>query len=143
MKRHLSAILLLMFSTMLYADDLVIIAHRNSGIKKLEHNELVNLYLGRSKKLPSGITALPIDWPPSSEQKKLFYEQLVHKSLSEIQTYWARLFFTGQATPPLQVNTAEEIIDMVTHNEGAIAYIERSKVNSSVTIVYEFNSSSL
>jgi ABC-type phosphate transport system substrate-binding protein len=130
---------LITLSTGSQADDrLVVIAHSDSGIKHLQRNDLINLYLGRTKKLPSGITAVPIDAPSDSEQKKVFYEQLVHKSLPEIQAYWARLLFTGQATPPQQIDNTEETLKMVSLNQGAIAYIDRSQVNASVIVVYDF-----
>jgi ABC-type phosphate transport system substrate-binding protein len=138
----LSALLWAILSTGSQADGLVVIAHRDSGIKQLQRSELVNLYLGRTKKLLSGITAVPIDSSANSEQKKTFYEQLVNKSLPEIQAYWARLLFTGQATPPQQADSTAEVLEMVSHNQGAIAYIDRSQVTTAVIIVYDFNASS-
>ena len=120
------------------ADSLVVIAHPNSGISFFKRTELVNLYMGRTKKLPSGITALPIDLPNNFIQKESFYRQLVNKPLPEIQAYWARLLFTGQATPPRQADSMDEVLDLVSHNEGAIAYINSSVVNPSVKIVFEF-----
>lgn len=140
----LSSLLLIMLSAASQAnnDKLVVVAHRDSGIKQLQRNDLVNLYLGRTKKLPSGITAVPIDASADSEQKKAFYEQLVHKSLPEIQAYWARLLFTGQATPPMQADNAAQVLELVSHNQGAIAYIDRSQVNSSVIVVYDFKADS-
>ncbi|CAG1022798.1 hypothetical protein DOJK_01903 [Patescibacteria group bacterium] len=141
-KKYLLSVLLSILSISIQADNLVVVANPNSGIQQLNHNELVNIYLGRTKKLPSGVTALPIDLPTNSEQKKLFYEQLVHKSLPEIQAYWARLLFTGQATPPVEADNSTEVLNMITHNQGAIAYIDRKKVNSSVIIIYELNKGS-
>jgi ABC-type phosphate transport system substrate-binding protein len=140
----LSAILLIILSAAPQANDdrLVVIANRDSGIKQLQRSDLVNLYLGRTKKLPSGITAVPIDASANSEQKKVFYEQLVHKSLPEIQAHWARLLFTGQATPPLQADNAAEVLELIRHNQGAIAYIDRSQINSSVIVVYDFKTDS-
>jgi hypothetical protein len=130
---------LLMFGVLsAEADSLVVIAHPNSGISYFKRSELVNLYMGRTKKLPSGITALPIDLPNNFNQKESFYRQLVDKPLPEIQAYWARLLFTGQATPPQQADSVNEVLDLVSHNQGAIAYINRSRVKPSVKIVFEF-----
>lgn len=136
----LLAFLLLTLTTVQAGGGLVVIAHHDSGIKQLQRNDLTNLYLGRTKKLPSGAVAIPIDSPTDSEQRKAFYEQLVHKSLPEIQAYWARLLFTGQTSPPLQVENPKEALELVSHNKGAIAYIDRSQINPSVIIVYDFKS---
>jgi hypothetical protein len=129
------------FSTGVGAGQLVVIANPKSGVSTLSHNELVNLYMGRTKKLPSGISAMPIDLAIDSEQRRNFYQQLVNKPLAQVQAYWARLLFTGQTSPPRLADDPEKAINLVSRHEGAIAYVERNQVTSSVTIVFEFSRS--
>ena len=140
-KYLLTVLILLILSKLIYADDnaIVVIANRNSGIQVLSHTELVNIYLGRTKKLASGVTVTPIDLPINSDEKKLFYQQLVHKSPAEIQAYWARLVFTGQANQPVEIDNAQDILKMIQKNQNTIAYINRKNINSSVIIVHELS----
>jgi hypothetical protein len=114
------------------ADDLVLIANKDSGVERMTQEDAVNIFMSRYKKLPSGITALPVD---ESGEKASFYRALVGKDLSEIQSYRARLVFSGQGSPPHEVDTAPEALDAVANNRGAIAYIDRAKVNARVKIV--------
>jgi ABC-type phosphate transport system substrate-binding protein len=118
----------------LAADDLVVITNTGSGVEKLTRDEAVNIFMGRYKKLPSGITALPVD---AIGDKDGFYKALVGKELPEIQSYWARLVFSGQGSPPRQMENAEEVIDVVANNKGAIGYVDRKKVNARVKIILD------
>ena len=118
------------------ADDLAVIVNSQSGVEQLTKAEVINLFLGRQKKLPSGATALTVDLAGPNAEKQQFYARLVNKELAEINSYWARLFFSGQGSPPRQVEAPEEVLDIVENNKSAIGYIERNKVDSRVKIVY-------
>ncbi|HPF58317.1 MAG TPA: hypothetical protein PK820_05925 [Candidatus Competibacteraceae bacterium] len=118
------------------ADDLAVIVNPQSGVEQLTKAEVVNLFLGRQKKLPSGATALTVDLAGPNAEKQQFYTRLVDKQLAEINSYWARLYFSGQGSPPRQAEAAEEVLDIIENNKGAIGYVERAKVDPRVKIVY-------
>ncbi len=134
MKRIMTALIawLLVAGFARAAGDLVVIVNAGSGVEALSREEAVNVFMGRYKKLPSGITALPVD---ENDAKAAFYRALVRKELPEIQSYWARLVFSGQGSPPRQMDSANEVIDTVANNKGAIGYIEKSRLNSRVKAV--------
>jgi hypothetical protein len=97
---------------------------------------VINIFLGRFRQLPSGITAQPIDLPVSPVRAQ-FYRALVNKEPAEINAYWARLIFSGRTSPPIQTEQPEEVIKALRANPGGIAYMERSKVSSREKIVFE------
>ncbi|MFZ6801293.1 hypothetical protein [Undibacterium sp. Di24W] len=117
--------------------DFVVIANLRSGITKMSKDEVINVYMGRNRKLASGITAMPLDLENPLAVKAHFYSVLVNKDLSEISSYWARLVFSGQGSPPRQVKSQEEAIEIVTRRRGAIAYIERTKIDKRVKVVFD------
>ena len=119
-----------------YAADLVVIANTGGGFDKLSRDEAVNIFMGRYKKLPSGITALPVD---ETSEKAAFYRALVGKDLTEIHSYWARLVFSGQSSPPRLMDNPDEVIETVSNNKGAIGYIDRKKVNARVRVVLDLS----
>jgi ABC-type phosphate transport system substrate-binding protein len=131
-------VVLLMLLTPLASAELVIIANPNSGIERLTKSEVINIYLGRYRRLSTGSTAAPIDIANGEENKAMFYEQLVNKNLAEINAYWARLVFSGKTRPPQQVDNAEDALNIVANDTNALAYVERSAVNSQVLIVFEW-----
>ncbi|MFZ6672552.1 hypothetical protein [Undibacterium sp. Xuan67W] len=119
------------------AADFVVIANPNSGIEKMSKDDVINIYMGRYRKLASGISAQPLDLANPVSEKSKFYSSMVNKELPEINSYWARLMFSGQGSPPRQVDSVEEIIDIVSNNKGAIAYIDKKKVDKRVKVVFD------
>ena len=114
---------------------LVVIANADSGVSQLTQDEARNLFLGRQKRLSSGLAALPVEQGVPPEIRSRFYHLLAHKDLAEINAYWARLFFTGQAHPPKQAASAEEVIRAVAAAPGGIGLLEWGKPDRRVKIV--------
>jgi hypothetical protein len=135
--RLFMATLLLMLAWPAWASDWVVIANSKAGITRLSQDEVINIYLGRYRRLDSGLTAEPVDQPDDTSLKAHFYRQLVGKSLPEINAYWARLVFSGKTQPPRMVSNSEEAIKVVLTRPAALAYIERSKVDGRVVVVFE------
>ena len=118
---------------------LVVIVNPASGVTALQASDAVNIFMGRYRKLPSGIVAFPIDIGDRSPEREQFYRQLVRKDLAEIDAYWARLVFSGQTSPPLQVPDGKTAVQLVAGNRAAIAYVDRSVVDDRVKIVLELD----
>jgi ABC-type phosphate transport system substrate-binding protein len=115
---------------------IVVIVNPASGIERLTRDEVIDIFLGRYRKLPSGRVALPID-VASSVERDQFYLLLVKKSPSEISSYWARLVFSGQTSPPYRVPDTRTAVELVESNPNAIAYVDRASVNAHVKVVLE------
>lgn len=135
--RFLLMPLLLAASARAGAADWVVVANPKAGIARLTQDEVINIYLGRYRRLASGVTAEPIDQSADSTLKEQFYRQLVGKSQAEINAYWARLVFSGKTQPPRVVTGGDEVMQRVARHPGALAYIERSQVDARVTVVFE------
>jgi hypothetical protein len=117
--------------------DLVLVANPQSGIERLTQDEVINIYLGRYRRLASGMVAEPFDHPIDSELRSRFYRRLVNKNLAEINAYWARLVFSGKTRPPQVVENVENALRYVATQPGALAYIERAQADTRVKIVFE------
>ena len=85
-----------------WADDIVVVVNPGSGVESLSRNDVINIFLGGFRRLPSGIAALPVDLPQGNPVREEFYRLLVGKNPAEINTYWSRLIFSGKTRPPLQ-----------------------------------------
>lgn len=118
------------------ATDLVVVVNPASGVERMNREEVTALFMGRTKKLPSGIMALPIDQTASGDRPR-FYRELVNKEPAEINAYWARLIFSGQGSPPRQADNAAEVIEIVSGNKGAIGYLPRGVADRRVRVVLD------
>ncbi len=115
---------------------LAVIVNPESGVSELTKAEVIHLFMGRQKRLPSGATALTVDLGGQQADKADFYAKLVNKDLAEINSYWARLIFSGQGSPPVQAESVADVLEIVQNNKGAIGYVEASKVGAGVKIVF-------
>lgn len=132
----LSALLGLVLPNAGGGGELAVIVNPESGVAELTRTEVINLFLGRQRRLPSGVAALTIDLAAGNDEKRLFYEQLVGKKPAEIQSYWARLVFSGRGAAPWQAKDTSEVVSIVAHYQGAIGYIDRSLASDDVKVVY-------
>ena len=123
------------WTTPLAGGEPVVIVNLQSGVDKLSRDEVTNLFMGRQKRLPSGIVALPVEQAQPAPTRARFYQLLVKKDLPDINAYWARLFFSGQAQPPRQVPSAAEVLELVAGNKGAIGVMDGAFVDRRVRVV--------
>ncbi len=115
----------------------VVVVNARSSIPRLSKDEVINIFLGRYRGLPTGGVAIPIDQPESGSLRAEFYRRLVNKELNEINAYWSRLIFSGKTSPPKQAASTAEVLLMLSASSGGITYIERSQVDSRFRIVLE------
>ncbi|MEI6414729.1 MAG: hypothetical protein WCP34_10790 [Pseudomonadota bacterium] len=140
MKPFLSSLIwvLLNWPSLLYAGGpLVVVIHPGSSVETLSREEVINIFLGRYRQLPSGLLAQPVDQPAG--QKASFYKLLVGKELPEINAYWSRLVFSGKTKPPQQARDLAEVIQWVNSLPGAIGYMEADQVDSRVKVALKLN----
>ena len=131
------SILLLLLGRGVCAEPVVVV-NATSSVNQLSQDEVINIFLGRYRRLPSGETAVPIDQPESSALRAEFYRKLVNKDLNEINAYWARLIFSGRTSPPMQASSGTEVITLLNASGSSIAYLERSQVDKRFRIILEF-----
>ena len=137
MKTLLALLLLIAAASPASAADWVLVANPRAGIARLSQDEVTNIYLGRYRRLASGVTAEPIDQPAESALKARFYRQLVDKNLAEINAYWSRLVFSGKTRPPRIAASDEDALRLVALYPDAIAYIDKARVDARVIVVFE------
>lgn len=136
MKTFLIALLLCVLIPEVRAEILVI-GHVKNSVETLTAKQVQDIYLGRSRILPNGKFALPIDQP--SPLRAEFYEKLTGRPVEQINAYWARIMFTGQASPPQQLPGDEAVMQTVRENEGAIGYIDKTSIDQTVRILLELD----
>jgi len=129
-----AAVALLTLAQAASAQVAVIVNHKSS-LASMTPEQVAAIFLGKSSTLPSGQTAVPVDLPESDKAREIFYSKAVGKSPSQVKATWARLTFSGKATPPKEVPTAADVKKHVAANPDAIGYIEKSAVDSTVKVV--------
>jgi len=117
--------------------DMVVIAHPQFEAATLSRRQVVNIFMGRFRFLPSGQAVKPHDLPALAPKKARFYRTLTGKDLSDIDAHWARLVLTGNSSPPEETAGVDAMLDTVARHPHAIGYVDRSQVDKRVRIIFE------
>jgi ABC-type phosphate transport system substrate-binding protein len=120
-----------------HAQDLVVIVNPSVGVQQLTRRQTIDIFLGRYRTFPSGVSAMPIDLDITSTERTQFYLLLAHKDAAGMTTWWLRASYSGQISPPFPVHDARAAVDIVANNRFAIAYVDRAAVDDRVRIALE------
>ncbi len=138
MMRYLIATLpiLLLISAQAWAD-IVVVVHPQSELKNLTKQQVIDIYMGRLQISADGGKIVPYDQPQDSEIRAAFYQNLTEKPVASVNAYWARLLFTGRASPPRQPSDSMSIVDIVAESLYAIGYIDEKDLDDRVSVVFK------
>jgi hypothetical protein len=114
---------------------LVVVVHPDSGITHLSREEVARIFMGSQKRFASGLVALPVEPVAPEAIRERFYQLLVNLPLPQVRSYWAQMYFSGQAQPPRQVKDEEEVVEIVSANKGAVGFLEEDKPIRKVRVV--------
>jgi len=117
--------------------DLVVVVNARSGVAAMTRNEVINVFFGRYRQFFNGLEAQPVDLVDSHPDRAHFYAGLVGKDLSDVNAYWSRQVFSGRMQAPPRLNTPEEVLKWVSSHPGGIGFVELSKADARVRVVYE------
>jgi len=117
--------------------ELVVVVNARCGVAAMTRNEVINVFFGRNRQYFNGAEAQPVDMPDTHPDRMRFYGGLVGKDISEVNAYWSRQVFSGRMQPPAKVTTAEEVLKWVVSHPGGIGFLELSKADARVRVVYE------
>ncbi len=127
--------LIFILGSALASADVVPVVSAKSAVTALTRIELVDIFLGKRARFPDGSVAVPIDQAEGSAARDQFYSSYADMSGAQLLAYWSKIIFTGRGEPPKTVANGKQAKQLVTTNPDAIAYVDRSLVDSSVRVV--------
>jgi ABC-type phosphate transport system substrate-binding protein len=112
--------------------DVVPIVSAQSTVTTLSQNQLTDIFLGKVRRFPNGLPAVPIDLPEGSRLRDEFYGKFFGKTSAQIRAFWAKVIFTGRGQPPKEVPNGAAMKKLVVDNINAIGYLDRGMLDPSV-----------
>ncbi len=82
-----------------------------------------------------GERCIPIDQAGSSEIRAQFYRQVLDKSVYEMKRYWMQETMTGNAKPPVSLDSSQTVKKYINKIEGGIAYIYEDEIDDTVKVI--------
>ncbi len=117
------------------AQEVVAVVSARSTVTTLSAQQVADIFLGKSMRLPGGASAVPIDLDEESPVREKFYVQYTGKSPAQVKAHWSKIIFTGRGQPPRQAASAAEARKLIAENPNAIGYLDAAMVDASVKVV--------
>jgi ABC-type phosphate transport system substrate-binding protein len=117
------------------AAEVVAVVSAKNPVTTLSKNQVVDIFLGRASRFPSGSPAMAIDQVEGSAARDEFYLEFAGKSAAQLTAHWSKIIFTGRGHPPREVANSIEVKKHLVANPNAIGYIEKNLVDSSVKVL--------
>jgi len=138
-KLSLLYIFLAVFMLMANAAQAGIVVIGNPGLSasSLSAEEIRDFYLAKTTSLSDGTRVKVVDQEEGSPARNAFYSTVIKKDKTQLKAYWAKQIFTGKATPPDVMAGDKEVKAWVAGTKGGIGYVDDSKVDASVKVLYK------
>lgn len=117
----------------------VFIVNASCKVNSIDVATARRLWLGKQIIMQEVGTLTPIEVDESSVIRQIYLEKFLNKSPEELRQHWARLMFTGKATPPQNIGSDKAVVDFVAREKDAIGIIERSFASPAVKIIGSLN----
>jgi hypothetical protein len=80
-------------------------------------------FLKKTTSWPNGDMIRPVDQSVGAPPRKPFSDEVLHKSVAEVKSYWQQAIFAGRDVPPPELASDDDVIKFVLKHDGAIGYV--------------------
>lgn len=131
------ALYLLFMLTLLpaYAASIAVVVHKDNPIDSLTRKQVADIYMGRGTELRKHPDLLVLDYQGDSKLRERFYWALTGKSLAQINAYWARLSFSGQANAPHRLVDQAAVLQSLKRNADTLGFVDAANINDDIDVV--------
>ncbi len=139
MKRLISSFILVSsFMLPAFASaEVEVIVHPSNGAA-LDLDSIQRIFLGKTRAFPGGGEAVAISAKEGSPEETEFTEKVLSKTPKQLKAYWAKMVFTGKGTPPRQVDSTAEMLQLISANPNLIGFVPAGSANGSVKVAAKF-----
>jgi ABC-type phosphate transport system substrate-binding protein len=116
--------------------EVVVVVSAKSAVSTLTKDQVSDIFLGKAATFPQGGQAVPIDLAPGAANRDEFYTKVTGRTAAQLKSYWAKQSFSGKGTAPKAVAGDDEVKKLIAANPNTISYIDKSRVDSSVKVVF-------
>lgn len=119
------------------ADDRLVVVTHPDNQEEITREDLYRLYFGKRSALPSGRKVVPVLNEGDEELLKYFSSEMLQRSAQQLRSYWARQLFTGKGKPPVHVQSAVDLRELVAGDPKFIGFLWESDLDASVRVVLQ------
>jgi ABC-type phosphate transport system substrate-binding protein len=112
-----------------------VVVNPDNPIDELSRSEVSKLFLKKSTKWSNGTPVVPVDLPEKAQARAAFSMDVHGRSASAIKKYWQQKVFSGEAAPPPEAASEEDVLAQVRADPHAVGYVSDEAVLKGVKIL--------
>lgn len=105
------------------AEDVVIVVNPSNPAASVSRREASRYFLRQATEWPNGQRVQPVDQGKGSAARAVFAENVLGRSVADLDAFWSQAFYSGRAVPPPMKSGDAAVLDYVRANPGAIGYV--------------------
>lgn len=114
---------------------IAIVTHPDNPITSVSRGELARIFMKTQTRWRDGGRCVPIDQLGDSPIRREFSRLILKKSVYEMKRYWMQETMTGNAKPPVSLESAATVKKYVEKIAGAVGYIYEDEVDDTVRVL--------
>jgi len=119
--------------------DIAVVVHPSYAVTAATAEDLSKLFLAKTDSVSGGEHLSPVDQDENSALRAAFYDKVCGKNQAQMNSYWSRLMFTGEAQPPKVIEGGDSaVVEYVAKTKDAVGYVSASAVNAKVKVIATF-----
>ena len=136
--RPIFIIFLLRFSSLSWADEILIIMAKDAAITKLTQQQLENIFRKKTLLTVNNERWVPINLIIGDPLRQAFSEKIFKQRPEEMESFWNIQYFNG-IMPPYVVSSNEAVLRFVSSTPNAIGYIHNCYLDNRVRVLIKLN----
>jgi len=112
-----------------------VVTHVDNPLESIARSELARIFLKQQSTWPDGSRCIPIDQRGDSKIRREFSKLVLQRSVYDVKRYWMQETMTGNAKPPVSLESAATVKKYLQKIEGAVAYIYLDEVDDTVRVL--------
>lgn len=117
--------------------DIWVISHKVNQELTLTKQQVRQVYLGKSIVISNLIISQPLMLNKQSNVRRTFNATMLGLTEARLQSYWARMRFSGRSSAPMEVENIQQMFDFIISNKEAIGYVPSGiALPNDVVVIY-------
>jgi len=100
-----------------------VIVHTTNALDSITKAKAADLFLKRVTRWENGRVVTPVDQSEKSAARAVFTKELLGKEVLWVKSYWQKMIFSGRATPPAELSSDSQVLELIRTNADAIGYV--------------------
>lgn len=113
----------------LWATDIAIVASQEFPAQTLTRDDVRDIFLGE-RTMVSGVKIRTLDFHDPSGIRRIFLKTLLNISEDGFESYWIMKIFQDGGTPPIIINTLDEVALMLIADKSTISFMSPADARS-------------